>query len=234
MTLMTMVDPLSENARKPLQIRIFLFCCDRHRYVSVTTVIIVTACIIPPLLPHKRPVCGFYRKVGHPCCGTVLSPFLPVIPKEYFRCILLSFKRVQASHLTGHGSALPRLLLTLRAEALHPLFRKEHLMKDKKMSIRISEEHLAAIHRKAEQARLSFTDYVTRACLGRQIIVIDGLDEILRQQKAIGRNLNQLTMLCNMGRVSAVSLEETRDQYAKMSAALTELLERKRWSDGNG
>ena len=63
------------------------------------------------------------------------------------------------------------------------------------MSIRISEENLAAIHRKAEQADMTFTDYVTKACLGKQIVVIDGLDELIRQQKAIGRNLNQLTML---------------------------------------
>ena len=107
-------------------------------------------------------------------------------------------------------------------------------MKNKKMSIRISEEHLAAIHRKAEQADMTFTDYVTKACLGRQIVVIDGLDDVLRQQKAIGRNLNQLTMLRNMGRVSVASLAEMKEQYAEVSAALTELLERKRWSDGNG
>lgn len=106
-------------------------------------------------------------------------------------------------------------------------------MKNKKMSIRISEEHLATIHRKAEQADMTFTDYVTRACLGKQIVVIDGLDEVIRQQKAIGRNLNQLTMLCNMGRVSVANLEEMKEQYAKVSAALTELLEQKRWSDGN-
>lgn len=102
------------------------------------------------------------------------------------------------------------------------------------MSIRISEENLAAIHRKAEQADMTFTDYVTKACLGKQIVVIDGLDDVLRQQKAIGRNLNQLTMLCNMGRVSVASLAGMKEQYAEISAALTELLERKRWSDGNG
>ena len=61
-------------------------------------------------------------------------------------------------------------------------------MKSKKMSIRISEEHLAAIHRKAEQADMTFTDYVTKSCLGRQIVVIDGLDDVLRQQKAIGHH----------------------------------------------
>lgn len=147
-----------------------------------------------------------------------------------------------------NARALPSA--TRRAEALHPLLtffekkvsqetleqnRKEHLfLKNKKMSIRISEENLAAIHRKAEQADMTFTDYVTKACLGKQIVVIDGLDDVLRQQKAIGRNLNQLTMLCNMGRVSVASLAEMKEQYAEVSAALTELLERKRWSDGNG
>lgn len=40
-------------------------------------------------------------------------------------------------------------------------------MKDKKLSIRISEQDLAAIHRKAVTAKLSFTDYVTRSCLNR-------------------------------------------------------------------
>ena len=102
------------------------------------------------------------------------------------------------------------------------------------MSIRISEENLQKIRTKAQQAKLSLTDYVTRCCLGKQITVIEGLDEVVRQQKAIGRNLNQLTMLCNMGRVSVASLAEMKEQYAEVSAALTELLERKRWSDGNG
>ena len=107
-------------------------------------------------------------------------------------------------------------------------------MKDKKMSIRISESDLAAVHRKAGQARLSFTDYITRACLGRQIVVIDGLDEVIQQQKAIGRNLNQLTMLCNMGRISVANLSALTAQYASVSEKLSEILERRRWSDGNG
>ncbi len=97
-------------------------------------------------------------------------------------------------------------------------------MKNKKMSIRISEEHLAAIHRKAEQADMTFTDYVTKSCLGRQIVVIDGLDEVLRQQKAIGRNLNQLTMLCNMGRVSVASLAEMKEQIVAVTVAQPEPL----------
>ena len=107
-------------------------------------------------------------------------------------------------------------------------------MKNRKLSIRISEENLEKIHRKAAQAKLSLTEYVTRCCLNRQIVVIEGIDELIRQQKAIGRNLNQLTMLCNMGRVEIADLNEVKNQYAEMNQHISELL-RQRWrSSGNG
>lgn len=103
-------------------------------------------------------------------------------------------------------------------------------MKNKKLSIRISETDLVKIHQKSIKAKLSLTDYVTRCCLGKQIFVIDGLDEVIRQQKAIGRNLNQLTTLCNMGKVTVINLAELTNQYAKTNKLLTDLLNRKRWS----
>ena len=107
-------------------------------------------------------------------------------------------------------------------------------MKDRKLSIRISEADLIRIHAKAAKSKLNFTQYVTKACLGRQIFVVEGLDEVLRQQKAIGRNLNQLTTLANMGRVTCVNLSELTEQVAAVNHSLFSLLERKRWSDGNG
>ena len=103
-------------------------------------------------------------------------------------------------------------------------------MKDRKLSIRISEEDLRTLHHKADKAKLSITDYVTKACLGKQIFVINGLDEIIHQQKAVGRNLNQLTTLCNMGKVNSMNLQPLVDEYAKLNQTLTELLDRKRWS----
>ena len=56
----------------------------------------------------------------------------------------------------------------------------------------------------------------------------------MNEQKAIGRNLNQLTMLANMGRVSCVNLTELTETVADVNQSLSSLLERKRWSDGNG
>ena len=94
------------------------------------------------------------------------------------------------------------------------------MKKDTTFSIRIASEDLAVIRQKAKQARLSQSEYVTRCCLGRQIVVIDGLKEVLQQQRAIGNILNRLTILANMGRISAVDLERTAQELADISAAL--------------
>ena len=103
-------------------------------------------------------------------------------------------------------------------------------MKNKKLSIRISDTDLQQVHDKAEQAKLSVTDYVTACCLGKEIVVIDGLDEVIRQQKGIGRNLNQLTTLANMGKVKVVYLQELTDAYAAVSSLLSDILKRRRWT----
>ena len=102
------------------------------------------------------------------------------------------------------------------------------MKKDTTFSIRISSEDLATIRQKAKDARLSQSEYVTRCCLGRQIIVIDSLKEVLQQQRAIGNNLNRLTVLANMGRITMVDLEQTAQELANISAALRDIQEQGR------
>lgn len=102
-------------------------------------------------------------------------------------------------------------------------------MKDRKMSIRISDVDWQQVHDKADLAGMTLTEYVTACCLGKQIVVIDGLEEVIRQQKAIGRNLNQLTTLANMGKVQTVYLKELTDAYAAVGSLLSDILKRRRW-----
>ena len=97
------------------------------------------------------------------------------------------------------------------------------------MSIRISEADLQKIHHQAQQAKLSLTDYVTRCCLGKQIIIIEGLKEVLKELKAIGNNLNQLVTLAHMGKVTVINLSEVRQLLADIRSAVREIAERKRW-----
>ena len=99
------------------------------------------------------------------------------------------------------------------------------MTKDKQFSIRISKQDLEAIRQKAVQAHMSQSDYVTACCLGKRIVIMDGLKEVLRQQKAIGNNLNQLTVLANMGKVQFANLDTAAQEFVRINTALRELQE---------
>ena len=72
---------------------------------------------------------------------------------------------------------------------------------------------------------MSQSDYVTACCLGKRIVILDGLKEVLRQQKAIGNNLNQLTVLANMGKVQFANLDIAAQEFARINTSLRELQE---------
>ena len=96
------------------------------------------------------------------------------------------------------------------------------MRKNKQFSIRISSQDLETIRQKAAQAHMSQSDYVTACCLGKRIIILNGLTEVLRQQKAIGNNLNQLA---NMGKVQFANLDSAAHEFAKINTALREMQE---------
>lgn len=77
---------------------------------------------------------------------------------------------------------------------------------------------------------MSQSDYVTRCCLGRQVVVIEDLKEVTKQLRAIGNNLNRLTVLANMGRVEISNMDGLTQELANVSTALREIQERGRWS----
>ncbi len=67
---------------------------------------------------------------------------------------------------------------------------------------------------------MSQSDYVISCCLNKKIIILDGLKEVLRQQKAIGNNLNQLAVLANMGKVQFANLDSAVQEFAKINTSL--------------
>ena len=93
-------------------------------------------------------------------------------------------------------------------------------------AIRFRESDYATIKRKAEKANMNFTEFVTAAAMNKSITVINGLENVLKEQKAIGRNLNQLTTLCNMGKIICPDLQELKNQYANVLTALNEIIRR--------
>ena len=94
------------------------------------------------------------------------------------------------------------------------------------IAMRFRESDYAAIKKKAEKVNMNFTEFVTAAAMNKPITVINGLSEVLKEQKAIGRNINQLTTLCNMGKIVCPDLQELKQQYAEVLTTLNDIVGR--------
>ena len=99
------------------------------------------------------------------------------------------------------------------------------MKKDIKFSTRMASADREKIRALAEKAGLSMSDYVTACCLGKRIVIMDGLKEVLRHQKAIGNNLNQLAVLANMGKVQFANLDAAAQAFAKINVTLRQMQE---------
>lgn len=94
------------------------------------------------------------------------------------------------------------------------------------IAMRFRESDYAAIKKKAEKANMNFTEFVTAAAMNKPITVINGLSDVMKEQKAIGRNINQLTTLCNMGKIVCPDLQELKQQHAEVLATLNDIVGR--------
>jgi len=90
-------------------------------------------------------------------------------------------------------------------------------------SFRLSETEFERIKRRAEKAKLSMTAFILSSALDKKILVVDGLGESISELKAIGRNLNQLTTLSNMGKISALELGEVKRQFGQLVETISNL-----------
>jgi hypothetical protein len=95
--------------------------------------------------------------------------------------------------------------------------------KDKTYAFRVSSADLNKIKINAKRARLTVTDYLTACALNKEIVIIDGVEPLVGQMKAAGRNLNQLTTLAHMGRIEAVRLDEVSEAFGNIASALNVL-----------
>ena len=100
------------------------------------------------------------------------------------------------------------------------------ITKNKLVALRFRKNEYNLIKSTADKANMNFTEFITRSALNKKITVVDGLPEILKEVKAIGRNLNQLTTLCNMGKITCPELSELKEQYSNAVVMLDEIARR--------
>ena len=96
-------------------------------------------------------------------------------------------------------------------------------MPKKPYTFRVNEADFDAIRLKAGLAKITVTAYLISCALHKKIVVVEGLDPVLRQLKVIGNNLNQLTVLCRIGRIICPSLAEVKEGLADVYSQLAVL-----------
>lgn len=92
--------------------------------------------------------------------------------------------------------------------------------------VRVTAEEKKIINHKALSSYRTPSDYVRECCLEKEMIVLDGLDELVTELRRQGNNLNQLTVMARQGRVSFVGFQPFEEVYRQTWQALNLLLSR--------
>ena len=79
------------------------------------------------------------------------------------------------------------------------------------------------LRQRAQAANMTLTDYLCICGLGQKIVRVEGLDAVLSELKAQGRNLNQLTTLANMGKITVLRSDELIDRYTDLCQKLAHI-----------
>lgn len=59
--------------------------------------------------------------------------------------------------------------------------------------------------------------------LDKEIVIVDGLNEVVSELRSIGNNINQLTYLANSRRIYTVDLSEVKQEIGKVWNVISEL-----------
>ena len=105
--------------------------------------------------------------------------------------------------------------------------------KSERLNIHITPTDKEIIREKAMAIGMDMSNYVTAAAIVKDITVIgdkDSFNELVRQVRAVGNNINQLRMLSQFGKISVVNLDEFTQEFISVNEKLDRIIKRtSRW-----
>jgi len=104
------------------------------------------------------------------------------------------------------------------------------MTKKKQIHIFVTDTEDLAIREKAKTAHMPLKEYMLSAALQHEIVIIDGLEDVIRLQKEISHRLSQLITSINTAKWNPTDLQELLVSYHEVSSVLSGILKRKRWS----
>lgn len=100
------------------------------------------------------------------------------------------------------------------------------MKKDRIITIRVSEKEKKKLIEKSEVAKLSLSEYLIKQGLDKDIVIVDGLNEVVTELRRIGNNINQLTRLANEKIITVVDLKELRMEVNNIWQLLKQLVQK--------
>ena len=94
--------------------------------------------------------------------------------------------------------------------------------KVKRLNCRVSEDEYKRFEKKVEKSKLTKSEFMRKAILEKEIIVID-IKELVLEMKAIGINLNQLTRKVNSGEIE--NIKELQEMKIELDYVWREVLQ---------
>lgn len=98
-------------------------------------------------------------------------------------------------------------------------------MKNRRLEIRLTEDELYEIDNRSKKLRMSRSKFLLQAALHQKIIVLDStsIKQLTSELRKIGININQIAILCNMGKLECVHIEDTKPEITKVWEELNKL-----------
>ena len=98
-------------------------------------------------------------------------------------------------------------------------------MKNRRLEIRLTEDELYKIDSKAQKLRMSRSKFLLQSALHQKIITLDNTakKQHISELRKIGININQIAILCNMGKLECVHIEDTKSEITKVWEELNKL-----------
>lgn len=84
------------------------------------------------------------------------------------------------------------------------------------IKFRVTPEEKEILEEKAYGSYRTMSRYLRDCALEKEIVIINGADEIAYELRRIGNNLNQLTHAVNSGYVHEINLTETKLEVARV------------------
>ena len=98
-------------------------------------------------------------------------------------------------------------------------------MKNRRLEIRLTEDEVYEIDNRSKKLRMSRSKFLLQAALHQKIIVLDStsIKQLTSELRKIGININQIAILCNMGKLECVHIEDTKSEIKKVWEELNKL-----------